>query len=150
MDGPPTRDDEGAIHYDTRRYVPVQPTPAEDPYTALIRSIRAADMGNAVYDVTAKVNNAKRDCPPQGGKRLALAVGIKHSMGARVEGDAEAFTVDWHDVPDQDDAVFTYRRRAERATEQQHVPSATSRASAPARRGASLAGLPKVMGAKAL
>ncbi|MEU2099895.1 hypothetical protein AB0H47_35585 [Streptomyces globisporus] len=93
--------------------VAVEETPAVDPYPALYRSLSAADMTSAVYDVTASQDGVKRHCPPQPGKRLALAVAIKHGAGARVEGTAELFTVDWRGVQKgPGDIVFTFRRRA--------------------------------------
>ncbi|MFB8023576.1 hypothetical protein ACFC36_33940 [Streptomyces rubiginosohelvolus] len=85
----------------------------KDPYPALYASLDAADMSSAVYDVTASRDGKKRPCPPQPGKRLALAVGIKHGYGARVEGTAELFTVDWRGVKNgPGDIVHTFRRRA--------------------------------------
>lgn len=87
-----------------------EPDPV-DPYTALIRSLSAADMSEATYSVTASRDGVERDCPAQEGKRLALAVAIKHGDGARVEGDAELFTVDWRGVRNgPGDIVFTFRR----------------------------------------
>lgn len=82
-----------------------------DPYTALIRSLSAADLSEATYSVTASRDGVERDCPAQEGKRMPLAVGIKHGDGARVEGTAELFTVDWRGVSNgPGDTVFTYRR----------------------------------------
>ncbi|MFB7403437.1 hypothetical protein ACFCZR_24995 [Streptomyces rubiginosohelvolus] len=85
----------------------------KDPYPALYASLDAADMTSAVYDVTASRDGKQRHCPPQPGKRLALAVGIKHGDGARVAGTAELFTVDWRGVKNgPGDVVHTFRRRA--------------------------------------
>ncbi|MCQ1581232.1 hypothetical protein [Streptomyces parvus] len=93
--------------------VVVEEAPAVDPYPALYASLSAADMTSAVYDVTSSRDGVKRHCPPQPGKRMALAVAIKHGDGARVEGTAELFTVDWRGVKNGPrDIVFTYRRRA--------------------------------------
>ncbi|MEW1761643.1 hypothetical protein AB0393_34735 [Streptomyces cyaneofuscatus] len=88
------------------------PVPVVDPYKALIRSLHEADLSNAIYDVTATKDGVERACPPQAGKRLALAVGIKHGDGARTEGTADRFTVDWRGVANgPGDIVFTFRRR---------------------------------------
>ncbi|XXZ47537.1 hypothetical protein AAGT00_00875 (plasmid) [Streptomyces cavourensis] len=88
------------------------PAPAVDPYSVLIRSLGEADLSSSIYDVTATENGVVRACPPQAGKRLALAVGIKHGDGAQMEGDADRFTVDWRGVENgPGDVVFTYRRR---------------------------------------
>ncbi|MFI1532134.1 hypothetical protein [Streptomyces griseus] len=93
--------------------VVVEEAPAVDPYPALYASLSAADMTSAVYDVTASRDGVKRHCPPQPGKRLALAVAIKHGDGARVEGTAELFTVDWRGVKNgPGEVVHTFRRRA--------------------------------------
>ncbi|MFG3399035.1 hypothetical protein [Streptomyces parvus] len=93
--------------------VVVEEAPAVDPYPALYASLSAADMTSAVYDVTSSRDGVKRHCPPQPGKRMALAVAIKHGDGARVEGTADLFTVDWRGVKNGPrDIVFTYRRRA--------------------------------------
>ncbi|MFF1600738.1 hypothetical protein ACFVYV_25070 [Streptomyces mirabilis] len=110
------QDADGGIVCDNRRYVPVtaEPAPAEDPYNALIASLAAADTHSVVYEVTASENGTIRQCPAQEGKRMMLAVGIKHSGGARVEGNAELFTVDWRGVEGgPGEIVFTFRRRTE-------------------------------------
>lgn len=83
-----------------------------DPYEALYASLAAADLTSAVYEVTASENGVERGCPAQEGKRMALAVAIKHGDGARTEGDADRFTVDWRGVESgPGDIVFTFRRR---------------------------------------
>ncbi|GAA5070509.1 hypothetical protein [Streptomyces similanensis] len=106
---------------------PVQPAPAADPYNALQSSLSAADMSSAVYDVTATKGDAVSGCPAQEGKRLALAVGIKHGMGARTEGDADLFTVDWRGVEGgPGEIVHTFRRRTE-TTEETPAPAADER-----------------------
>lgn len=88
------------------------PVPVVDPYKALIRSLIEADLSNATYDVTSSKDGVERTCPPQAGKRMVLAVGIKHGDGARTEGDADRFTVDWRGVENgPGDVVFTFRRR---------------------------------------
>ncbi|MGW6144396.1 hypothetical protein [Streptomyces sp. NPDC055140] len=105
--------EDGAITTAPIRFLP-QPAPAEDPYKALLEALYAADMSNAIYDVTASQDDATRQCPAQAGKPLRLAVGIKHGDGARVEGNAERFTVDWRGVKGgPGDIVFTYQRRAD-------------------------------------
>ncbi|MFD4795073.1 hypothetical protein [Streptomyces anulatus] len=119
----------------------VEEAPAVDPYPALYASLSAADMTSAVYDVTASKDGTERHCPPQPGKRMALAVAIKHGDGARVEGTAELFTVDWRGVQNgPGDIVFTYRWRAA-------VPSAEVEAAREAS-GLSLGDLVEVSGRK--
>ncbi|WP_406150705.1 hypothetical protein [Streptomyces anulatus] len=91
----------------------VEDAPAVDPYKALYASLSAADMDSIVYDVTAARDGVEQECPEQEGKRMALAVAIKHSDGARVEGTAELFTVDWRGVKNgPGDIVFIYCRRS--------------------------------------
>ncbi|MEU9495781.1 hypothetical protein AB0D73_28890 [Streptomyces sp. NPDC048215] len=83
-----------------------------DPYTALYRSLSDADMSSATYDVTSSKDGVERACPAQEGKRLALAVAIKHGDGARTKGNADEFTVDWRGVKNgPGEVVFTFRRR---------------------------------------
>ncbi|MFE0063078.1 hypothetical protein [Streptomyces sp. NPDC059003] len=104
------QDEQGAICIDNRRYVPQTPL-AVDPYEALVESLYEADMTSVTYDVTASEDGTTRSCPSQDGKRLRRAVGIKHSYGARVEGDAERFTVDWRGVANgPGEIVFTCQR----------------------------------------
>ncbi|MET8717421.1 hypothetical protein ABZV52_30095 [Streptomyces sp. NPDC004735] len=86
---------------------------SEELYKALMSSLCAADLSDVTFCVTASQDGVERDCPPQEGKRMVLAVGIKHGDGARVEGTAEAFTVDWRGVKKgPGDIVFTFRRTA--------------------------------------
>ncbi|MFD7835664.1 hypothetical protein [Streptomyces sp. NPDC059761] len=86
----------------------------EAEYTTLIRALHAADMDGAVYDVTRHDADGEHACPPQDGKRLALAVGIKHGDGARVKGDADLFVVDWRGVNGgPGEMEFVHRRRTE-------------------------------------
>ncbi|MFE6185554.1 hypothetical protein ACFQ6U_14115 [Streptomyces sp. NPDC056465] len=83
-----------------------------DPYNALMRSLCDADLSSATYDVTSTKDGVERACPPQEGKRLTLAVGIKHGDGARTKGDADRFTVDWRGVKNgPGNIVFTFQRR---------------------------------------
>ncbi|MGW6290330.1 hypothetical protein [Streptomyces sp. NPDC055107] len=119
------------------------PTPDVDPYPALYASLSAADMTSAVYDVTASLDGVTRHCPPQPGKRLALAVAIKHGDGARVEGTAELFTVDWCGVKKgPGDIVHTFRRRAASDLRPQGVGAAVKAS------GLSLGDLVQVSGRK--
>ncbi|MEV7297501.1 hypothetical protein AB0N79_38750 [Streptomyces microflavus] len=101
------------------------PAPDVDPYEALYASLSAADMTGAMYDVTASQNGTERHCPQQDGKRMALAVAIRHGDGARVQGTAELFTVDWHGVKNgPGDVVFTFRRRTATVAQAQGVGAA--------------------------
>ncbi|MFB6629941.1 hypothetical protein ACFCWY_08605 [Streptomyces sp. NPDC056362] len=97
-----------------RGTVELRPATATDVYNALINALDADAVRHSVYDVTATENGTERQCPAQNGKRIMLAVGIKHGYGALVHGDADRFTVDWRGVKNGNgpgDIVFTYQRR---------------------------------------
>lgn len=95
-----------------------------DPYNALYRSLRDADMSSATYDVTSTKDGVERACPPHEGKRLALAVAIKHGDGARTEGNADEFTVDWRGVENgPGEVVFTFQRRTAPVAEESRPQS---------------------------
>ncbi|MEU8672683.1 hypothetical protein AB0C71_37970 [Streptomyces anulatus] len=119
------------------------PAPDVDPYKALYASLSAADMTGVVYDVTASEGGTERHCPQQNGKRMALAVAIKHGDGARVEGTAELFTVDWRGVKNgPGGVVFTFRRHTATVAQAQGVGAAVKAS------GLSLGDLVEVSGRK--